>query len=137
MKKYYSIIAKCGHVGANKYIDINFPIIASSEEDAIKIISVMPRVKKGLANFITRFSEITYEQYLEMEEAFKNNNYLKCTSDREQKDLCPNIDKEIKTLKGIWSRETTSKFRKNYLKQREYKEEEKDAKRICRMYMCY
>ena len=76
MKKYYSIIAKCGHVGANKYIDINFPIVAENEEHAIKLISLMPRVKKSLSNVITRFSEISYDQYLMIKEEFDNNNYI-------------------------------------------------------------
>lgn len=41
----YKVIAKCGHVGKGKYIQIAFAVKANDGKEAAKIVRKFPRVK--------------------------------------------------------------------------------------------
>lgn len=64
--KYYEVVAKCGHVGMRKYIDVVFPVYANSKKGAAKFILQHGKVKKQLKNAITSIKEISYEEYVEL-----------------------------------------------------------------------
>ncbi len=60
--KYYVVIAKCGHVGNGKYIDVEFPVIAENGSLAAKKILKRSKVKKQLKNAITGVFEVVKEE---------------------------------------------------------------------------
>lgn len=74
--KYYLVVAKCGHVGNGKYLEVEFPIYAESKSDAAQKCLRRGKVKKHLKNAISCVCEITYEQYQESRIEFKENKYL-------------------------------------------------------------
>ena len=83
--KYYSVIAKCGHVGRCNYIPIKFTVIAESGEEAARIVRKFKRVKHQHKDAILSVEEISYEEYLQIKEINNNDPYLKCKSKYEQK----------------------------------------------------
>ena len=76
MRKYYIVIAKCGHVGKGKYVEINFPTIASNMSDAAQQVLKAGKVKKHLKNAITDVYEVSKDEYLSCKDKFKNNEYI-------------------------------------------------------------
>ena len=75
--KYYNVIAKCGHVGHGKYVDVNFAVIASSKSEAAQKVLSWRKVKKQLKNAITYVEEISFDDYKQLLENNKNNQYLR------------------------------------------------------------
>lgn len=80
---YYLVYAKCGHVGKRNYLEIAFPIYAKTAHEAAQMVLKRPKVKKHLKNAITLVEEISYEDYLNELEIFKNNDYIKAHSKRD------------------------------------------------------
>ena len=95
MKKYFQVVAKCGHVGRKNYIEIAFPIIAESINEATQIARNMPRVKHHMKDAISSASEITEDEYLVLRDKNDKNAYLKCTSIQEQRMLCGDMSSLI------------------------------------------
>lgn len=85
MKNYFEVIAKCGHVGRNKYIPIKFAVEAESGKDAAAMVREFPRVKHNHKDAILSVTKIDYVRYLEIIAINDNNPYLKCKSKHEQK----------------------------------------------------
>ena len=66
--RYYIVVAKCGHVGKGKYIDVSFPVVANTGKEAANLILCRSKVKKQLKNAITNVFEVSediYNLYLE------------------------------------------------------------------------
>lgn len=84
---YYEVIAKCGHVGRNKYVPIKFGIMAESGKEAARIVRQFPRVKHDHKDAILKVTKIDYERYLEIFEVNANDPYLKCYSKHQQKQI--------------------------------------------------
>ncbi len=80
---YYNVIAKCGHVGKRKYIEVGFPVYANSASEAAKMVLKYRKVKKQLKDAISKVLEITYEEYLDLVNENHNNSYLKSHYKRE------------------------------------------------------
>lgn len=76
-RHYYLVVAKCGHVGRGKYIEICFPVYAESRHEAAQMILMRPKVKRHLKNAITNTYEVDYNKYLKAKELFENNDYVK------------------------------------------------------------
>ena len=76
MKKYFIVIAKCGHVGKGKYIEVEFPTISSSKTNAAKSVLQAGKVKKQLKNAISAVYEVNEDEYLEVKERFENDSYI-------------------------------------------------------------
>ena len=74
--KYYLVVAKCGHVGKRKYVEVEFPIYAESKSEAAQNCLKRGKVKKHLKNAITSVCEITYEYYQELNDQFSNNKFV-------------------------------------------------------------
>lgn len=75
--KYYEVVAKCGHVGNGKYIDVSFPVKAETASDAAQLILKHSKVKKHLKNAITNVFEIDYERFVELVDNNSNDKYLR------------------------------------------------------------
>ena len=63
--KYYIVTAKCGHVGKNKYILIDFPVVAEDGETAAQIVRLIPRVKHDHKDAIKEVKQVDYDLYYE------------------------------------------------------------------------
>ena len=83
-KKYFMVIAKCGHVGRKNYIPIKFAVVAESGKDAAKKVRQFPRVKHNHKDAILDVRCITLEEFLEIKEINDKDPYLKCHSKQEQ-----------------------------------------------------
>ena len=83
-KKYFMVIAKCGHVGKKNYIPIKFAVVAESGKEAAKKVRQFPRVKHNHKDAILDVRCITLEEFLEIKEINDNDPYLKCHSRQEQ-----------------------------------------------------
>ena len=83
-KKYYEVIAKCGHVGRKNYIPVKFAVVAESGKEAAKKVRQFPRVKHDHKDAILNVRCITLEEFLEIKERNNNDSYLKCHSKQEQ-----------------------------------------------------
>ena len=75
--KYYEVIAKCGHVGKRKYIDISFAVRAESGRDAAQKVLNYSKVKKQLKDAISNVIEIDYEGYIELRKRNSEDIYLR------------------------------------------------------------
>ncbi|MGN1295062.1 MAG: hypothetical protein ACI4U5_01505 [Bacilli bacterium] len=83
-KKYFMVIAKCGHVGRKNYIPVKFAVVAESGKEAAKKVRQFPRVKHDHKDAILDVKCITLEEFLEIKEINDNDPYLKCHSRQEQ-----------------------------------------------------
>ena len=92
--KYYTVIAKCGHVGRKNYIPIKFAVVAESGKEAAKKVRQFPRVKHDHKDAILDVRCITLEEFLEIKEINENDPYLKCHSRQEQK-LIDNLEERL------------------------------------------
>ena len=121
MKNFYEVIAKCGHVGRNKYVPIKFAVEAESGKDAAAMVRRFPRVKHHHKDAILSVAKIDYTRYLEINAINGNNPYLKCKSKYEQR-LIVGLDQQLeeddhcKKVKYKKERCVEYKMRKNYLK---------------------
>ena len=66
MKKYYKVLAKCGHVGRNNYTLKEFAVIANSAKESAAFVRNAPRVKHHHKDAIRSVEEISHEEYLEL-----------------------------------------------------------------------
>ena len=94
-KKYYRVVAKCGHVGINQYVPIAFGIIAENGKDAARIARKMPRVKHDHKDAILSVEEISKKIYEEIRKINANDPYLRCHSIQEQNATCDLNDRLI------------------------------------------
>ena len=74
--KYYLVDAKCGHVGARKYIVKTFPVVASSKSEAAAKIKRCNKVKKHLKDCIINVVEVTLNEFLIQKEMNLIDKYL-------------------------------------------------------------
>lgn len=86
--KYYKVVCKCGHVGRKHYIPVQFAVKAEDGREAAKKARNFPRVKHQHKNAILDVVKLDYEEYLELLELNRNDNYLNCHSKQEQNKLC-------------------------------------------------
>ena len=121
MKNYFEVIAKCGHVGRNKYIPIKFAVEAESGKDAAAMVREFPRVKHNHKDAILSVTKIDYVRYLEINAVNDNNPYLKCKSKYEQR-IIVGLDEQLeeddhsKKVKYKKEKCIEYKIRKNHLK---------------------
>lgn len=95
MKKYFIVRCKCGHVGKNKYILIDFPVCAYSGSEAAFKVRYMPRVKHNKKYAIVSVTKVSFKEYIIQREINDNDPYLKSHSKQEQNLKCTNLYKRI------------------------------------------
>ncbi len=130
-KKYYIVGTKCGHVGRNKWIEINIPIIADSGKEAAFKARMTPRVKHHKKDAILFVKEISGVEYLECLKEYHKDPYVKCRSIQDQR-LITNFGSRVKE-KELEEREFNNKkessrfrVRKQQLLIKEMKNKEKE-----------
>ncbi len=101
--KYFVVKTKCGHVGKNKYIIIDFPVNGEDAREAARKARNIPRVKKHLKDAIVSVKEISYDEYVEIYNNNKNDEYLKC-SNKQELLLIDNIEDRIHSLEKNYHR---------------------------------
>ena len=106
--KYYIVTTKCGHVGKNKYIVVDFPVLAENGKDAARKAREIPRVKHHHKDAILNVREVSLEEYNQYEEKKNNDDYLKCSS-RQEQNMIKNISERI-----IYECESKVKKEKSY-----------------------
>lgn len=89
---YYFVIAKCGHVGKGKYIDVIFPIMAETKKEASQMVLLKPKVKKQLSNAISSVFEVSKEEFDEQMNINKEDIYIHSHYKQEIKEIL-NSDK--------------------------------------------
>lgn len=106
--KFYQVTAKCGHVGGyDKYIPIDFFVIADTASKAAKAVKQAPRVKHHHSDAIISVTEITADQYTAGRIAFNSDPYNLCHSSQEQQRYNDVISDRImteETYKRSWER---------------------------------
>ena len=95
---YYKVKCKCGHVGRDKYIPIDFAIIALSGKEAALIARNIPRCKHHHKDCVLDVTKISYEEYRAIQINNKNDPYLncKCIQEQRQFDISNRIVSETK-----------------------------------------
>ena len=92
--KYFKVTAKCGHVGKNNYVPINFAVKAETASGASQIAKRFPRVKKQLWDSIIACVQISKKEYKKLLQINREDPYLQCKCARDQA-LLTNQDDRI------------------------------------------
>lgn len=104
---YYKVLAKCGHVGRNKYILKWFYLIANDRVEAAKIARRKPRVKHHNKDAIREVINIEPQEYLMGIESMEKDMYFHVHNSSDQRlyncvnpaDLYPEEEDERKYRK--------------------------------------
>lgn len=83
--KYYTVTAKCGHVGRDCYIPITFAVKANSAKEAASVTRFMPRVKHHHKDAILSVQEVDYYGYADVCYVNSFDPYLQCGNIQEQR----------------------------------------------------
>jgi transcription initiation factor TFIIIB Brf1 subunit/transcription initiation factor TFIIB len=94
-KNLYVVTAKCGHVGKNKYIPIDFPVKASSMKEAAERIRNRPRVKHHHKDAIITIQVVDQETFDKLLDVNSSDQYLKVSSSTDQRRFCESLDERI------------------------------------------
>ena len=101
MKKYYEVIAKCGHVGKHQYHEGNFYIEAQTASEAAKVVRNMGRVKHDHKDAIQQVTTIDFDSYLAGKKKVSQEVYFMCTSIQEQEAVWHLIEDKIRPETNI------------------------------------
>ncbi len=95
-KKYFKVVAKCGHVGKKKYVPIQFAVKAFDGKEAAKKARNFKRVKHHHKDAILQCKEVDYEEFLAIYNANEDDPYLKCQNKQDQRriDIYARIQEE-------------------------------------------
>jgi hypothetical protein len=75
--KYYVVLCKFGHVGRNKYLPLNIPVIAVSKKEASLKAKSFRGIKKNHKDWcLEEPKEVTFEFYQKERIIFKNDIYF-------------------------------------------------------------
>lgn len=105
--KYYVVKAKCGHVGRNNYILVDFGVAAQCKKEAAQIARHLPRVKHHHKDAIVEIKEVEYDTYKSRRAENSKLGYLKSKNIQDQRLYYPDYYNE---------RITESQEIKNYKK---------------------
>ena len=84
-KNYYAVTCKCGHTGSKqKYIPIEFGIIAHNAKEAASIGRKMPRCKHNHKDCVLRVRQVSRQEYIYIRKRNARDPHLQCTSIQEQ-----------------------------------------------------
>ncbi len=100
-KRYYKVKCKCGHVGRNYYIPIDFPVVASNGREAAKIARNFPRCKHHHKDCILEVAEISKEEYIELHSLNDDDPFLHCSSIQQQRLINLDSRKELEIKKQV------------------------------------
>lgn len=89
--KYYEVVAKCGHVGRDKYFEAHFFVKAESTSEACERVRQKPRVKHHRKDAIMDAHEVTQEEFWAGNERQWNNPYFRCRKKSDLLEILPLI----------------------------------------------
>ena len=81
---FYIVRAKCGHVGRQHYIPVDFPIKAKDAKEAAFLAKKMARVKRDHKDAIINVKQVSKESYLKQIEINQHDPYLCIKTAHEQ-----------------------------------------------------
>lgn len=112
MRKYFKVLAKCGHVGKGMYYEGAFYVKSDDAKKAAAYVRKQPRVKHDHKDAIISVVEITKKEYVIGREEKKKEAYFNCVNSSEQKlymeEISLNLKKENRNA-DYGRRETTKK----------------------------
>ena len=82
--RYYMVTAKCGHVGRDYYIPIDFPVRADSAKEAAAAARSLPRVKHHHKDAILSVEEVDFFAYQDRCYINSFDPYFQCSNRQEQ-----------------------------------------------------
>jgi len=82
--KFFIVRAKCGHVGRQHYVPIDFPIRAKDAKEAAEIIRITGRVKHNHKDAILEVASVSKYEYINQKSDNQNDPYLNVRSKHEQ-----------------------------------------------------
>lgn len=94
-KRYYEVVAKCGHVGKDKYYRGRFYVKADSEQEAVDKVRYAPRVKKDHRDAILSVTRIGERKFYNCLIEQYQNPYFACTCGYEQDAIYEVIKEDI------------------------------------------
>ncbi|MBE6138052.1 MAG: hypothetical protein E7176_06625 [Erysipelotrichaceae bacterium] len=96
---YYLVIAKCGHVGKGRYVEVEFPVYAEDKKSAAQMVLKRGKVKKQLKNAITTVYEISYNEYIVKSNEFDDNTFVRAHTKKEILDYIESAEQLISLKK--------------------------------------
>lgn len=85
LKKYFKVVARCGHVGMNYYLPNDFFCCAENAREAARKIRNSPRVKHDHKFAIFTVQEISEAEFFEGCRIMRGNAFFKCQNQQEQR----------------------------------------------------
>ena len=82
--KYFSVTAKCFHVGKCNCIWIDYPVAAESAAEAAQKAKTFKRVKRHHKDVIARVVEVTFEEFMSQISKNSVDPYLHCKNIQQQ-----------------------------------------------------
>lgn len=130
--EYYKVLAKCGHVGRNRYILKWFYLKANNGKEAAKIIRFTPRVKHQHRDAIREVVKIDLDEYVSGIKIMASDMYFNVHNSSDQK-LYNRIKQE-----DVYPEIEEKKYKKKRNGQRlKYESLEKEWKRELRGVITY
>ena len=103
--KTFIVTTKCGHVGKNNYIVIDFAVKAETAKEAARKARHIPRVKHDWKDAIIEVKEVTFDNYLAQVQKNVNDGYLNAKSVQEQRISCENLYSRIEVSETVYNQE--------------------------------
>jgi len=113
MKKYFKVTAKCGHVGRNNYIPIDFFVAADSGTEAAAAVRQYPRVKHDHKDAILNVERISFQEFCQGLHDFNKDPYIHCTNVQQQRALAADLQDRILPELGAMPLEYEKQNRRN------------------------
>lgn len=83
--KHYKVVAKCGHVGRNRYIVKSFYVVANDGKEAAAKVRWFPRVKHHWKDAIELVCEIDRQEYINGKREISEDKYFQVKNSSEQR----------------------------------------------------
>lgn len=107
-RRFYAVVAKCGHVGRHFYAEKTFAVQAENGREAAKIVRTFPRVKHHHKDAIISVEKISQERYDEITRQNFADPYFRCKCVQDQRSYeDPNIFEENDTFSEERPRENS------------------------------
>ena len=93
--KYYIVRAKCGHVGKQKHIEIDFAVYGLNAKEAATRAREIPRVLHHRKDAIVSVNEVSHSEYIKQYDLNAKNPYLNSLNIQEQRKNCPSLYEDL------------------------------------------
>jgi hypothetical protein len=127
--KYYKVVAKCGHVGKNRYYEGVFFEKANNGKEAAYTVRFRPRVKHDHKDAILSVLEITLKDYLRGLKS-RDEPFFNCKNSYQQRIVWEKIVSKIYTEKDDNYAKSCYSGKKLLLKEHENNLEEFGVRKI-------